>query len=88
MLCKCMHRVIKIAKKMADSGRDVTFAISNDDDFSHELSEFGLTAGDKPVVAARNSQDQKFVMDGEFTWVYIVYDFITETLVSFKKSVD
>ncbi len=62
-----MNRVIKVAKKFADRGSDVTFAISNDDDFNHELSEFGITAGDKPVVAARNAQDQKFVLDGEFT---------------------
>jgi len=61
--------VIKVAKKYAESGRKVTFAVSSADDFQHELSEYGLTHdGDKPVVAARDDKDQKFVMQTEFRY--------------------
>jgi len=62
-------RVIKVAKKFADAGRKVTFAVSSADDFQHELGEYGLTYdGDKPVVAARNEKDEKFVMQTEFRY--------------------
>lgn len=63
------NRVMKVAKSFADAGKDIHFAISSKTDFSHELSEFGITdtSSDKPYVAARNSKDQKFVMKGEFT---------------------
>jgi len=65
--CCCTRRVIKVAKKYAESGRKVTFAVSSVDDFQHELSEYGLKHdGDKPVVAARNENDEKFVMQTEF----------------------
>jgi len=67
-------RVIKVAKKFADEGRKVTFAVSSADDFQHELSEYGLTHdGDKPVVAARNEKDEKFVMDSEFRYAVCNY---------------
>lgn len=56
---------MKVAKKFTD--QKVYFAVSNKDDMSYELSEFGLSAsGDKPVVAAKDSADQKFVMKDEF----------------------
>jgi protein disulfide isomerase family A protein 3 len=59
---------MKVAKKVAEAGQKVTFAVSSKEDFSHELSEYGLTAsGDKPVITARNAADEKFVMQGEFT---------------------
>ena len=58
--------VMKVAKKYADSGKDVKFAVSNAEDFTHELSEYGLTFTDKPVVAARNANDEKFVMKDSF----------------------
>ena len=66
-----MYRVIKVAKKFADSGRKVSFAISDVDDFQHEVTEYGLSAGgDKPVVAARDEKDQKFVMEKDFRSVF------------------
>ena len=70
LLLSCLlYRVIKVAKKFADAGRKVTFAVSSADDFQHELSEYGLTYdGDKPVVAARNDKDEKFVMQSEFRY--------------------
>ena len=59
---------MKVAKKFADENRKVTFAVSNDGDFEHEVTEYGLTIdGDKPVVAARNDAEEKFVMKEEFT---------------------
>lgn len=62
------NRVIKVAKKFADSGRKVSFAISDVEDFQHEVSAYGLSAGgDKPVVAARDEKDQKFVMEKDFS---------------------
>jgi len=66
-----LYRVIKVAKKFADAGRRVTFAVSSADDFQHELNEYGLTHdGDKPVVAARNDKDEKFVMQTDFRSVF------------------
>lgn len=62
------NRVIKVAKHFSEAGHDIRFAVSNSDDFQHELSEYGLTfGGEKPVVAGRNSKDEKFVMSEEFT---------------------
>ena len=58
---------MKVAKKLQDEGKNVHFAVSNKDDMSYELSEYNLdTSGDKPVVAARDASDQKFVMKEEF----------------------
>ena len=57
---------MKVGKKIRDSGKSVYFAISGAGDFGHELAEFGLTAKDGPVVAARDEQEQKFVMKDDF----------------------
>jgi hypothetical protein len=58
---------MKVAKKFQDAGKNINFAISGKDAFSHEISEYGITASDeKPVVAARGSKDEKFVMTDEF----------------------
>lgn len=59
---------MKVAKKLQDEGKTVYFAVSDKDDFGHELSEFGIenAAGDKPIVAGRDSSDQKFIMTDEF----------------------
>jgi len=62
------NRVMKVGKKLKEAGKEVYFAVSNSDDFSYELSEYGLSAsGDKPVVAAKDSKDQKFIMTDEFS---------------------
>jgi protein disulfide isomerase family A protein 3 len=61
------NRVMKVAKQFADAGRAVTFAIASAVDFQHELTEHGLTFDEKPVVAGRNADGQKFVMADEFT---------------------
>lgn len=61
-------RVMKVAKKFADDGKTVNFAVSSNKDFSHELSEFGVDGAsfDKPVVLARDGANQKYVMSDEF----------------------
>lgn len=60
---------MKVGKKLKDGGMDVNFAICNNDEFSYELSEFGINdvTGNKPVVTARDSKDRKFVMKAEFS---------------------
>lgn len=84
------NRVIKVAKKVEDSGKSVTFAVSNNDDFSHELTEFGVTTnGDKPVVTARNAADEKFVMQSEFSvekFEEFVEEFLDGKLTPYLKS--
>lgn len=59
------NRVLKVAKEYTGP---YVFAISSKDDFQHELNEYGLDyTGDKPVVLARDAQNQKFKLDGEFS---------------------
>lgn len=54
----------QVAKEMSE----VNFAISDKDDFTHELNEYGIdfAKGDKPVVAGRDADGNKFVMSDEF----------------------
>jgi len=60
------NRVLKVAQKFAD---DFSFAVADNNDFMHELEEFGITytAGDKPAVAARDADGMKFIMQEEFS---------------------
>ena len=58
---------MKVAKKLEEAGLDINFAVSSSSELSSELTEYGLTAGDKPVVAGRNAKDQKYVMTEEFS---------------------
>ena len=74
-----------MAKKFSDAGRQVTFAVSSADDFHHELDEYGLSHGaDKPVVAARNDKDEKFVMQTDFRSV--LYNEATVRFAYLSKS--
>ena len=54
--------------KVAKDHTGYNFAVSNKDDFQHELSEFGLdfVAGDKPAVTAR-AGGLKYKMASEFS---------------------
>lgn len=62
------NRVMKVAKHFADAGRTVTFAVASATDFQHELTEHGLKFdGEKPVVAGRSAEGEKFVMSEEFS---------------------
>lgn len=47
---------------------DVSFAISDKDDFMHELNDYGIdfAKGDKPVVAGKDIDGNKYVMSSEF----------------------
>lgn len=59
------NRILKVVKPYTGQYR---FAISNKDEFQHELNEYGYDyTGDKPVVLARNAQNQKFIMKEEFS---------------------
>merc|ERR1739838_1184889 len=84
------NRVMKVATKLAEEGLSATFAVANKNAFSQELDEFGLSpAGDKPVVAAKNEKDQKFVMTGEFdmpVFEAFVRDFLAGKLEPHLKS--
>lgn len=59
------NRILKVAKEHTGP---YNFAISNKDDFQHELNEYGLDfVGDKPVVLARDELNQKFMLKDEFS---------------------
>jgi protein disulfide isomerase family A protein 3 len=59
------NRVLAVAKDF----ESLNFGVSAKDDFQHELNEFGIeyAAGDKPIVAAWNDKNEKFVMGGDFS---------------------
>ncbi|XP_063616437.1 protein disulfide-isomerase A3 [Cydia splendana] len=59
------NRVLKVAKELSE----VTFAISSKDEFTHELNEYGIdfAKGDKPVVAGRDADGNKYIMSAEFS---------------------
>jgi len=83
------NRVMKVAKKLVGEGLKVNFAVADKDDFRGEIEEYGLTAGDKPVVAARNAKDEKFVMVGDFDMAVFetfVRDFMAGKLEAYLKS--
>jgi protein disulfide isomerase family A protein 3 len=62
------NRVIKVAKALKEQGKKIRFAVSNVNDLSHEVGEYGLsTSSDKPVVAGRDAAEQKFAMSGDFS---------------------
>lgn len=59
------NRMLKVVKSYTGSFR---FAISNKDEFQHEINEYGYDyTGDKPVVLARDARGLKFVMKDEFS---------------------
>ncbi|XP_066158872.1 protein disulfide-isomerase A3 [Euwallacea fornicatus] len=60
------NRVLKVAKGFEGK---VNFAIAANDEFTHELNEFGIefAQSDKPRVAARDSNDKKYVLREEFS---------------------
>ncbi|XP_011302665.1 protein disulfide-isomerase A3 [Fopius arisanus] len=81
------NRVIKIGKEFPE----VNFAISNKDDFQHELNDFGIefAKGEKPVVLARDAKNQKFILKDEFSVESLekfVKDFVAGKLEPFLKS--
>ena len=63
---------MKVGKKLQGEGKDVYFSVSNHKDFSFELGEYGLNdvKGDKPVICARDDRDMKYIMSGDFRFVF------------------
>jgi len=59
------NRVAKVCKEFTE----VKCAVSNKDDFQHELSEYGFdyVSGDAPVVAGKDAAGLKFKMEEEFS---------------------
>ena len=64
------NRVLKVAKKLLDEGLNVRFAVSNAEEFRHELTEFGITDSKKDgkYVLARGPNNEKYRLPGEFTY--------------------
>jgi len=60
------NRVLKVATKFSS---DFSFAIASNNDFNHELEEFGINyvEGDKPAVCVRDAEGMKFIMKEEFS---------------------
>jgi protein disulfide isomerase family A protein 3 len=63
------NRVFKVAQKLRDEKIDVTFAISNSEEFRHELEEFGHTQvnPDGKYVIGRGRNEEKYKFEGEYT---------------------
>ncbi|KZC12816.1 PREDICTED: protein disulfide-isomerase A3 [Dufourea novaeangliae] len=81
------NRIIKVAKDFPK----LNFAISSKDDFQHELNDFGIdfVKGDKPLILARNANNQKFVMKDEFsveTFETFLKDLEADALEPYLKS--
>lgn len=81
------NRILKVAKAFPK----LNFAVSNKDDFQHEMNEFGIdfVKGDKPIVLARDAKGQKFAMKDEFsveTFEKFLKDMEGEKLEPFLKS--
>lgn len=81
------NRIMKVAKEFTG----YKFAISNKDDFQHELNDFGIdfAKGEKPVVLARDSKGQKFILKDEFTvqnFEKFLQDLEADKLEPFLKS--
>ncbi|KAJ2948031.1 hypothetical protein O0L34_g9829 [Tuta absoluta] len=59
------NRVLKVAKEVPEAN----FAICDKDEFTHELNEYGIdfAKGDKPLVAGKDADGNKYVMNDEFS---------------------
>lgn len=59
------NRILKVAQNYKGK---LNFAISNKDSFAAEMDDYGLSShGNKPVVAIRNTNNEKFRMTDEFS---------------------
>ncbi|KAF2882311.1 hypothetical protein ILUMI_23876 [Ignelater luminosus] len=82
------NRILKVAKQYKDK---YNFAISNKDEFQHELNEYGVdyVKGDKPIVFARDANNKKFIMKDEFSLEVLdkfVKDLLDDKLEPYLKS--
>lgn len=73
------NRVMKVAKKFPQ----FKFAVSNKNDFQHEVSEYGwdYIDGDKPVVAIKTDVGKKYKMEDAFD-----VDALTKFLEDYKAA--
>jgi protein disulfide isomerase family A protein 3 len=64
------NRILKVAKKLADENVKVRFAVSNAEEFRHELTEYGIddVKKDGKYVLARGPTDQKYKMSDDFSY--------------------
>ncbi len=80
------NRVMKVAKDF----KSLNFAVSNENDFQHEATEFGMDvlSTEKPLVAIKSSKG-KFVMSDEFSvdsFTAFLKDFEAGKLEPYLKS--
>lgn len=83
------NRILKVAQ---DFKRKIHFAISNKDDFTHELEEFGLSdkkGSDKPIIAAHGATGEKYPMKDDYSpenFKKFLDDLVADKLESYMKS--
>lgn len=61
------NRVMKVGKKLNEEGISATYAIASANDFGSVLNDLNLNFNSDPVVAARDTKEQKFVMRTPFS---------------------
>ena len=73
------NRILRIAKKLTEEGLNIRFAISNAEEFHHELSQYGISDIKKAAkyALARGTKDEKYKLteDFRFSSFYFVLDF-------------
>ncbi|UJR10281.1 hypothetical protein I4U23_014488 [Adineta vaga] len=64
------NRILKVAKKLADESVNVRFAISNLEEFRHELTQYGINdvKKDAKYVLGRGARDEKFKLSEDFSF--------------------
>ena len=65
-LLMCFCRILKVAQTFHNS--NVTFAMSDIEDFEQELAELSITADPaQPTVVAHSGANQSYVMNEDFS---------------------
>ncbi|KAK6188932.1 hypothetical protein SNE40_005006 [Patella caerulea] len=84
------NRVMKVGKKLLDSGKKIYLAVSDKTEMGREIDECGLAgSSDKPQVCAFDSRDRKFNMQDEFsmeTFEKFINDVLGDKLEPYLKS--
>jgi hypothetical protein len=71
MLLSCVSRVMILARKFVEPGKKMHFAVSDADEFRRELTDLGITySGTAPVVAARDTHENRYVMKSPFRLIF------------------
>ncbi|XP_063295374.1 protein disulfide-isomerase A3-like [Pelobates fuscus] len=63
------NRILMVVKKFRDAGKKLNYAIANRQEFSFELSEYGIEnrSGETPTIVIRTTKRHKYLMREEFT---------------------